>query len=62
MDLDTVKQNLNHNHYNNVEEALQDIRVIWENCRTFNAEGSEILLLADSCADMLESLVEVYHC
>lgn len=57
MDLATAKQKLN--EYTSVEEALQDLRLIWENCRTFNAEGSDILLSAEACAEMLEALVEV---
>ncbi len=57
MDLTTAKQNLN--EYASVSDALHDLRLIWENCRTFNAEGSEILQSAEACAALLEALVEV---
>jgi hypothetical protein len=57
MDLTTVKQKLG--EYGSAQEALADLRLIWENCRTFNAEGSEILQSAEACAGLLEALVEV---
>jgi hypothetical protein len=57
MDLTTAKQKLN--EYASVADALHDLRLIWENCRTFNAEGSEILQSAEACAGLLEALVEV---
>jgi hypothetical protein len=59
MDLDTAKQKLAHGEYTSVEEVLSDLRQVWENCRLFNAEGSDILHLAEACAEMLEALVEV---
>ena len=40
MDLGTVKKNLKNNKYKTVEEALNDIQLIWGNCKTYNAEGS----------------------
>lgn len=59
MDLDTAKRKATHGEYSSVEEALQDLRQIWENCRIFNAEGSEILQSAEACAELTEALVEV---
>lgn len=59
MDLDTAKRKVAQGEYSSVEEALQDLRQIWENCRIFNAEGSEILLSAEACAELTEALIEV---
>lgn len=59
MDLATAKGKVN--EYSTVEEALGDLRLIWDNCRQFNAEGSEILQSAENCAVLLESLVEVRY-
>ena len=30
------------------EEVLSDVRLVWHNCRTFNALGSDIVRLADA--------------
>lgn len=40
MDITTWKKKIN--DYASVKEALDDLRLIWTNCCTFNAEGSEI--------------------
>ena len=40
MDLGTLKKNLKNNKYKTVEEALNDIQLIWGNCKAYNAEGS----------------------
>jgi hypothetical protein len=58
MDLSTVKNKI-HNVYRRVEEAIQDLRLIWKNCFEFNAEGSEICDAASSMAQATESLIEV---
>ena len=59
MDLNTAKSKLTNNEYYSVSEALADLRIIWDNCRQFNAEGSDILNMAENCSALLESLVEV---
>lgn len=40
MDLGTVKKNLKNNKYKYVEETIQDIQLVWDNCKKYNAEGS----------------------
>ena len=62
MDLMAIKDQLN--KYETVEDCLNDIRQVWENCRLFNAEGSEIYDTADSLHAELEEMVEVraYAC
>jgi len=40
MDLGTVKKNLKNNKYKFVEETISDIQLVWENCKTYNAQGS----------------------
>ena len=57
MDLTSMKENFN--KYETVEEVLVDLRQIWENCRLFNAEGSDISATADMMDIELEGLVEV---
>lgn len=59
MDLTTVKKKLN--DYATVKEALDDLRLIWQNCFTFNVEGSEISNTALALGNELEILVEVQN-
>ena len=40
MDLGTVRRNLLNNKYKFVEECLNDLQMIWDNCMSYNAEGS----------------------
>jgi Bromodomain len=60
IDLTAIKEQIN--KYETVEECLGDIRQVWENCRMFNAEGSEIFDTADSLHAELEEMVEVRVC
>lgn len=47
MDLGTVRRKLKKGLYSSKEELYGEINLIWENCRTYNAKGSEIVELAD---------------
>ncbi len=40
MDLSTVNNKLKDEKYNSVEEVLDDIQLIWDNCKTYNQHGS----------------------
>lgn len=55
MDLSTVQNRLN--PYKLVDEALSDIRLVWDNCRKFNQPGSDICLDATHMANFFEDLV-----
>ena len=57
MDLETVKLGLD--TYSSVDQVLSDLRLIWANCKEFNAPGSDISATADVMAEALEELVEV---
>ena len=49
MDLGTVKKNLLEYKYSNFKDFLDDINLIWKNCRTYNLPGSEIVKMANHC-------------
>jgi hypothetical protein len=40
MDLGTVKNKLNNFQYNTSQQVLDDIQLIWDNCKLYNQEGS----------------------
>ena len=49
MDLGTVKKNLLEYKYTNFKDFLDDINLIWRNCRTYNLPGSDIVKMANHC-------------
>lgn len=42
MDLGTVKNKLQIGKYSTVEECLDDIQLIWDNCKSYNLKGTVI--------------------
>lgn len=40
MDLSTVNKKLNDGDYLYVEDMIDDIQLIWDNCKTYNSPGS----------------------
>ena len=47
MDLSTVRIKAGAGDYAQVSEALQDVQLVWDNCKTYNAAGSLIAKQAD---------------
>jgi len=54
MDLGTVKRKLERGQYQTAAECADDIRLIWTNCMTYNADGSDFFLLAESFSKRFE--------
>jgi hypothetical protein len=54
MDLGTVKRKMERGQYETIEECAVDIRLIWTNCKTYNADGSDFYLLAESFSKRFE--------
>lgn len=46
MDLGTIKRKLERNQYQTAAQVAADIRLVWSNCMTYNAEESDFWLLA----------------
>lgn len=42
MDLGTIKKNLKSHHYASVQDFIEDIQLVWDNCKKFN-EVSTVL-------------------
>ena len=49
MYLGTLKKNLLEYKYSNFKAFLDDINLIWKNCRTYNLPGSDIVKMANHC-------------
>ena len=41
-----VKKKINEGKYKTIHEASDDVRMIWKNCMTYNADGSDFYNLA----------------
>lgn len=48
MDLNQVKRNIEIGKYSNINEAAEDVRLIWKNCMQYNADGSDFYVLAQN--------------
>ena len=46
MDLGMVKKKINEGKYKTIHEASDDVRMIWKNCMTYNADGCDFYNLA----------------
>ena len=53
MDLSTVMDKLNEEKYELIEECLDDIQMIWDNCKSYNQKGCVIYLLNFSGSTLL---------
>jgi len=54
MDLGTVKKNIADRKYATITEAADDVRLVWTNCMTYNADGSDFFNLAKSLSKKWE--------
>ncbi len=59
MDLSTLKKNLKKGHYKKISEFIEDLFLIWENCKTYNLEESDIYNNAVSLEEISVKLIKV---
>lgn len=58
MDLHSLIENLDNSKYETVEETLDDLQLIWDNCKLYNLENSKIHQWAFSLEKMTAKLVK----
>lgn len=58
MDLGTVRAKLGKNEYKKPADFARDMRLIWDNCKLYNQDGSDLYLLADELAKKFEDRVK----
>ena len=58
MDLGLIKKKLNEQKYKSIHDAADDVRLIWKNCMTYNADGSDFYNLAQTMAKKFEEKFE----
>ena len=58
MDLGTVKKKLENGEYKIFKDFMSDIILIWNNCKTYNQPGSEIVKMANHCEKKIKQLID----
>jgi len=58
MDLSTAKTNLENETYKTVELCIDDLQLIWDNCKLYNVEFSQIYKMAARLETLLSKLVQ----
>ncbi len=61
MDLSTVKQRLNTNYYHRMQEFLDDVSLIFENCVTYHGGEDANVSLMKSCRQLREDFKRLYE-
>ncbi len=54
MDLGTVKVKLERGEYSSAKEFRHDANLVWTNCMTYNADGSEYYMIASTLKKVFE--------
>lgn len=50
----TIKKNIDGGKYASINDAADDVRLVWKNCMTYNADGSDFFLLAKALSKRFE--------
>ena len=54
MDLGQIKRKIEKEEYATLHNAADDVRLVWDNCKKYNADGSDFYLLAANMAKKFE--------
>lgn len=54
MDLGQIKRKIEKGEYSTLHDAAQDVRLVWNNCKAYNADGSDFYILADTMSKKFE--------
>lgn len=60
MDLSTLRKNLAKGRYKRYEEFFKDIQLIWDNCKTYNIQGSDIYKQAEGLEKISKRFVNKF--
>ena len=61
MDLSTIEKKLNNKEYSLVQDIINDIKLIWYNCRIYNYENSNIYNYSDELEKISDKELEKYY-
>ena len=57
MDFGTIKKKLNNNAYDGGKDFLEDVELVFQNCRDYNKPGSDAYVMCDSVWDVYQKQV-----
>ena len=61
MDISTVEKKLSNEEYSLVQDVINDIKLIWYNCRIYNYESSQIYQFSDYLEKLADKELEKYY-
>lgn len=61
MDLGTIKDKLINNKYTTIYEVISDVELVWDNCRKYNVQSSEICKMACHCEKVFKKALERFY-
>ena len=61
MDISTIEKKLNSMEYSLVQDVINDIKLIWYNCRIYNYESSNIYQFSDYLEKLSDKELEKYY-
>ncbi len=61
MDISTIRKNLEDKIYTSPEAALDDIQLIWDNCKIYNIESSYIYEAATKVEKHADKIIKKYY-
>ena len=61
MDLGTVKQRLNTNYYHRMQEFLDDMQLIFENCIKYHGSEDANVTVVKACRALREDFKRLYE-
>jgi len=60
MDLSTIKKKLKSNKYRKNQDFIDDVQLIWENCKKYNVDGSQIYRSALKMEKVAKRILKKY--
>ncbi len=60
MDLSTVSKKFKEDRYSKIEDVLDDIQLIWDNCKTYNPDNSWIHSIAEKLERSFKKMLKNY--
>ena len=60
MDLSTIKKKLKANKYRKNQDFIDDIQLVWENCKRYNLDGSQIYKSALKMEKLAKKILKKY--
>lgn len=61
MDISTIRAKLKNSNYSSAQEVINDLMLIWRNCKIYNIEGSDIYKCAEHMEKLAKKTIEKFY-